>query len=631
MCSGICVCQQAYYDRIYWITAVDQASILSGYENIAENAGLGFKFENSNSVNIARVVIEWLNREQNWLLIIDNLDDVDVVRGLLPESGPRKHILLTTRDTLLSTYIGAKPLSIEPLEINAAVTLFIRLSGVSNPTSGQEQKAAHIVEELGLLPLAIKQAAAYVREVAGDFDIYCDEYNKNQKEVLSWQIASSDYPYSVSSTWSLSFKSLQRDHPHAVRLLRLLAFLNPDEILIEFLIAGASALDNDLQRILSTRSELAKALIALERFSIVKWDRLSNAVSIHRLVQTVVVDEMSNEESSLVMETMINLCLAAFPGTITSETLSVCRKYQSQIVEPLLRLQRIRTTNAFVLKKRVALFLRNDGKFNDSERLLLQVLELCREVWGCNLKTLSVMYDLSWTYGELDRLPEAEDLAAVVVRKRKSLLGDNHPETLSAMQHLAWTWKEQTRLAEATEMFETVLQKQKAVVGCDNADTVLTMHTLGVTYLDQGRLEEAATVLEDVLERKRRLHRENCQILNCSDSIWTEIHLARIYRKKNCLDEAENLEVELLERSIKAFGKYHPTTLTVMHGLAKTYVKQGRLADALQLEKEALEIKKGLLVKRHPDTIRSLKVVASIYRKQGRGEEADLLERKVLE
>src|SRR5436190_8141500 len=63
------------YDRIYWITAVDQASLLSGYQKIAKRAGLQIASDLS-PVEIAEVVLSWLQGQPNWLVVIDNLDDI---------------------------------------------------------------------------------------------------------------------------------------------------------------------------------------------------------------------------------------------------------------------------------------------------------------------------------------------------------------------------------------------------------------------------------------------------------------------------------------------------------------------------------------------------------------------------
>src|SRR5208282_1895487 len=102
-------------------------------------------------------------------------------------------------------------------------------------------------------PLAIEQAAAYVQHVTGDFTAFHEEYRKNHQEILKW-IPEDNRPYShsVATTWSMAFDLLNRNYPQSAKLLQLLSFLNPDGILIDFLIDGARALENSLQQVIST-------------------------------------------------------------------------------------------------------------------------------------------------------------------------------------------------------------------------------------------------------------------------------------------------------------------------------------------------------------------------------------------
>jgi hypothetical protein len=62
-------------------------------------------------VEVAKAVLLWLNREENWLLVFDNLDDITFADGFLPENGPRKHTLINTRNP--NTFgIPAEPLEV---------------------------------------------------------------------------------------------------------------------------------------------------------------------------------------------------------------------------------------------------------------------------------------------------------------------------------------------------------------------------------------------------------------------------------------------------------------------------------------------------------------------------------------
>ena len=105
-----------------------------------------------------------------------------------------------------------------------------------------------------------------------------------------------------------------------------------------------------MRDVVADEHELATAILELEKFSLIKWDRQSKSISIHRLVQTVISDKMSQDELRSTLKTVIDLCIEAFPETITKETRPICRKYQSQVVEPLLRINTIQTQESADIK-----------------------------------------------------------------------------------------------------------------------------------------------------------------------------------------------------------------------------------------------------------------------------------------
>src|SRR5436190_21923483 len=141
----------------------------------------------------------------------------------------------------------------------------------------------------------------------------------------------------------MSFNIVRNNHPQAAELFQLLSFLNPDGILIDFLQAGVEGLQDDLRELLSNRINLSKALIELEKFSLLKWNRLTKTLLIHRLVQSVVKDEMSVSNLETIRITIINLCDRSFPQKWTNENRALCRLYVGQLMTPLLDVKVNRT------------------------------------------------------------------------------------------------------------------------------------------------------------------------------------------------------------------------------------------------------------------------------------------------
>jgi tetratricopeptide (TPR) repeat protein len=376
-------------------------------------------------------------------------------------------------------------------------------------------------------------------------------------------------------------------HPSTKLLLRLFAFLNPDGILIEFLVSGAKALDDDLRQVISNRSKTAEALLELEKFSLIKWDRSNRSISIHRLVQTVVSDGMSDKELTSTLDSVIDLCYQSFPEEVTNETRPLCRKYQVQVVEPLLRMKTICSLKSAEIKSRVGDFLGDDGKYNDSEKLFLQVLKIYTHISGIeHSDTLGAMHHLALTYWQQGRNAEAVKLNEEVLEKKKRILGEEHPDTLATMGSLALTYWRQGHNAEAAKLGEEVLEKTKRILGEEHPDTFMAMGNLAFTYSQQGRNAEAAKLGEEALEKKKRILGEEHP-----DTIATMSNLASTYyNQQRCPAEVTKLFEEVLEKRKRIVGDRHPDTIFTMQWLVILYGDQDKMTEAMALENKVSEL-----------------------------------------
>jgi len=204
---GYVYANRPVYNRIYWISAVDKSSLLSGYQDIANAAKL--RFQDMSPIEIAKAVLLWLGRQHGWLLVIDNLDQIEVANGLLPENSPQNHTIITTRNPNADG-IPAEPLEVPLLNVDDSIDLLSTLSKITvQVDSPRKLQAAEIIQKLGYLPLAIEQAAAYIREVTADFSGFLKEYERNRKKLHMWITSSNRlYPNSIATTWSMSFSLL---------------------------------------------------------------------------------------------------------------------------------------------------------------------------------------------------------------------------------------------------------------------------------------------------------------------------------------------------------------------------------------------------------------------------------------
>jgi hypothetical protein len=97
------------------------------------------------------------------------------------------------------------------------------------------------------------------------------------------------------------------------------------------------------------------------------------------------------------------------------------------------------------------------------------------------------------------------------------------------------------------------------------------------------------------------------------------------------LDEAERLEVYVMNARMFVLREEHPDTLTSMGNLASSYRTQGRWEEAEELEKRVAAIKTISLGAEHNDALTSMANLASTYWHRGQWRKAEELQEHVLE
>jgi tetratricopeptide (TPR) repeat protein len=625
------------YNRIYWISAVTQEALLDGYKRIAERAKIPLVAD-SNPISIAEQVLSWLKNTENWLLIVDNLDDIDVlstrnlgepniVSMLLPESGPGRHTLITTRNPN-ADHIPAQSLEVLLFDESDSVALLTSLSGLPISPEPEENGSAHqIAKELGNLPLAISQAAAYIKQISGNFDKYLKFYADSRKRVNAW-VPKGPRPYlhSVATTWLMSITEIRNKNPTAARLFRLLAFLNPDGILIEFVKSGSKGMDENLKRVVSDELEFLEALSSFETLSLIKWDRQNNSILVHRLVQAVVKDEMPEEDLQS-FRTMTNtVCARAAPGGFDDDR-ARWRIYVGQVVGLLSDSELLKSETSARVLLRVGSFLRDDGKITDSLKLLTRSSEIYDELFGGEHEfTLNARLNLASAYWAQGKMVDAVEMEEEVLEKSRRILGEEHPDTLTTMNNLAQTYKDQGKIAEAARLQEEVLEKRRRILGEEHPHTLTYMNNLAQTYQDQGKIAEAARLQEEVLEKRRRILGEEHP-----HTLDTVNNLAQTYKSQGKIAEAARVQEEVLEKRRRILGEEHPHTLNTVNDLALSYLDLGKIAEAARLQEEVLEKRRGILGEEHPHTLTYMNNLALSYRDQGKLAESVRLQEEVLE
>lgn len=314
------------YRVILWTRADTHEALISGYMEIAQLLNLPQKDEQEPTL-VVKAVLHWLKTQTHWLLILDNADELSIVREFLPLTFSG-HILLTTRAYSMGKL--AKRIEVKTMDPDVGALLLLRRAGLvaqnapleaASPSDSDQANA--ITEELGGLPLALDQAGAYIEETSSSLLAYQTLYRTRKADLLRMRGALvDDHPEPVATTWSLSFQWVEEKNPAAAELLRFCAFLHPDSIPEEIILYGAASVNPVLASLAKDLLALDKAIALLSAYSLLHRDSTAKALHVHRLVQAVLQDTMNDQERRHWVERTVLAVKAALPHV---EVTGVCR------------------------------------------------------------------------------------------------------------------------------------------------------------------------------------------------------------------------------------------------------------------------------------------------------------------
>ena len=217
-------------------------------------------------------------------------------------------------------------------------------------------------------------------------------------------------------------------------------------------------------------------------------------------------------------------------------------------------------------------------------------------------------------------------IASEVFRRRKIMLGEEHPDTLKTSHLIANALSDQGNYVAAEKRHRQVLEIRERTLGNEHWDTLSSANNLANALSDQGNHAQAEELHRRVLQvRERTLGREH------PDTLKSINNLANALSGQGNYAEAQKLFLRVLEARERTLGREHPDTFSSLNNLANVFFDQGNHAEAERLYRQTLEFQERTLGPEHPDTLGSLNNLALALTKQGNYAAAGQLHRRILE
>jgi S-adenosylhomocysteine hydrolase len=602
-----------HYQRRFWLTATNVSEIRSEFYRLAVYLGFVEAKKYIKDEELKFYIHRWLSIHSGWLMVIDNADNYNEIADWVPKEGGT--VLITTRIPSPGTLSNEQIIQVPLLNPEEALSWLWQLSGrdKNNLTMQEKDAAKQLVDKLGYLPLAIAQAAAYLRtQTTVSISVYLNNFVTllsdgtlaKQEDTHTQRVETDPDSQSrrvITSTWKLSLKAIEsytksRGIPNLAEvLLSYCSFLAPKDIPLPLLVI-----------ILEKNQQIDFTLInywldeyigQLLQYSILERNLKDNTdfeqkitinlVSMHALVQTVIREELKQTKARLwesrIQEVFKGFCyLNAVNNAVLNnggDELAYTETLEKATLVHALGFDK------YVTQAKPALALINTSDWADFLGELGNTqfrLGINKEAMNYMERSLKIQI---LCYGENNYLV-AKSLANLG-RIYGSLGNDKKSEVL---------------LKRALPILERHYEK-------DHYELARTLVNLGNTCGALGHINEMKIHLERALAIQEKHHGKGHY-----ETAQTLMGLSNYYG-----DIGDNLSKKLLlERTLaiqeKHYGKGHYQTTGTLNNLGNACGALGHINEKISRLEEALAIQESYYGKNHSETARTLMNLGSAYR-----------------
>ncbi|MEU5215079.1 tetratricopeptide repeat protein [Streptomyces sp. NPDC020807] len=334
---------------VWWITAETPAELDAGLAALARAMHptvVGVLPDDA----LRERALQWLATHDDWLLILDNVSDPADLRPLLAR-GVRGRVLVTSRRATGWQDLG-RTVALEVLDPEDAAGLFTQVCG-------SDDGVGELCAELGCLPLALRQAAAYCAEAGITPRAYGELLAAYPAEMFAAVAEGGEEARTVARVWQVTLGRLG-DTPRAVLVLHAISWWGPEGI------------PRRLLEPLGTPVEVTEAVRRLAAHSMITLR--GGTLSVHRLVQAVVREHApAKAEARELAEALLHLGMEKDPDLKVAAHAEALAGYTDPAED---------AAEAAFLFQRAGTLFGMHGSFSQARTLLERSWSSLRRVFG---------------------------------------------------------------------------------------------------------------------------------------------------------------------------------------------------------------------------------------------------------
>jgi tetratricopeptide (TPR) repeat protein len=580
------------YGLIWWVTATTPEAIAADLGRLAGKLGV----RQSAQRDMLEELWGILSQRDSWLLVFD---DADEPRGLRPFWPPRGsgHVLVTSRNPNWGNLAPAVRLDVLRPE-EAVEFLDQRISSVDRDLP---EALAH---ELGYLPLALEQAAAYLEQTGISLARYLRLWRRRAVEMYS-RGRPSDYMETVATTWSVSMERVRDREPAAEDLLRLYAYLGPDVIPRYLPLLAPELLPDRLAEAASDELKYDDLVGALARYSLVAAS--ASTLDVHRLVQGVVRKDLAPTDQrqwASVAARLVHACLPIgldhvgdrrWTGLLAGHALAAAEHAEELGIE---------LTTATLLVNNAALYMEDVGTYHRARDLFQWALNIGLRANNVDDRDLALIEkNLGSMLAKTGELNAARTTCEKALARASATAQPDDIRVARIANDLALVLDTLGEFQTAKAYLERSVNIWEAAAGPYHPELAITLGNLGMILHHLQDLDRAQSVLERALAMHETTGTDGSAALHNFATVQEDLG--------NHTDAHATLE-RVLAIEEKRYGPLHPEVANTLSTLARVVNATGDSEAAVRLQRRALETYVATLGRSHPKVADALTNLAAM-------------------
>ena len=454
-----------------------------------------------------RLILPQVRKYSNWLIIADNVIDLNLVRRFLPLTGSEEwghgQVLITTQDSTVvphnapHTYHESFSKGMQAAD---AVELLEKVSQISD-----REQTQHVATVLDYQPLALAAAAYYVQTVAKNgspnysWAMYVEGQSQRQGEATEDVLASESaaYPKTTTSAVKMALeRAIESDEVlrHTFSFFALCAFeVLPVDAMVDFVKARITDQPEELLKAKILRSSLILSSIDEEEGRL--YLGLHNIV--HSVLKRVSICKQESSDNTQTIAEAVKIFKSLLKSTnesnwaLLNKLISHCKSLLEHMTSNL-------TSPASILVKDLTLFVtlyevvdwldilaKTCIKMCDSS-FVKHVLDIACSLQGnlSNTKKAALLKARIFSnsgivYRQIKKYIQAKEFHEKALMIDKSILGEEHSKVATNYGNLGGVYLSLGEFNQARELYEKALLIQRKILGDEHAHVATSYKQLG--------------------------------------------------------------------------------------------------------------------------------------------------------